>query len=776
MANGFTGRLPEISPYCRFEGSAWASPKGEGRAFWEELPYWLRGYTALAYTLGDDRLIREARRWIDAVMSSQREDGYFGPRANLSADYAEARYLNHPSPDLWPNMIMLFALRTHYEATGDERVLRFMTKYFRWQSQLPLPQFLSGRWSNWRAGDNLDSIFWLYNRTGERWLLDLARLNHERGQDWVSGIPRWHGVGLAQGFREPAQFFQLTRDARYLRATEDDFAAFYGTYGQVPGGMYGADEGARPGFTDPRQCAETCTIVEMMLSAQILARITGDTVWADRCEDAAFNSLPAAFTQDLRSLHYLTAPNQVQLDRAAKAPLIGKQGEQFPYNPHLYRCCRHNSGMGWPYFTQNLWMATETGGLAAVLYAPSRVTARVGRGSTVTIAETTGYPFAETVDLRVSASAPVQFPLLLRVPGWCEAPAVSVNRTPVNPPANPRGWIVLERTWRDGDSVRIIFRSGVRVRVWEKNRDAVSVSKGPLAFSLKIGERWQRYAGSDEWPAYEVFPETPWNYGLVPQSDGKPGPFRVVVDNNISSQPFQPQSPPIRLLARARKIPGWTLEANGLIGELPQSPVLAETPIEEVTLIPMGAARLRVSAFPVASDSPEAKPWSGEAMIAVASHCWPGDTPRALFDGLIPGNSRPAVARFSWWDQTGTREWVEYHFRSAREISGSEVYWVDDSSNNRRKATTSAGEAASQDGIPGWKSAGGHLRTPASWRLLWWDGNGWRAISNSTSYPVERNKFNRVQFSPVTTSRLRLEVQLPPRQSAGVWEWRVLPQ
>lgn len=208
MAEGFTGRLTEISPWCRWEGSAWAHPKGEGERGWEELPYWLKGFTSLGYILGEERIIAESRKWIDAILASQREDGYFGPESNLK------------EMDLWPNMIALYALRTHYEATGDKRVIPFMLRYFRWQMTVPLEKFLPGSWQKIRGGDNLDSIHWLYNLTGEKWLLDAARVTHERTADWTGDIPTWHGVNLCQGFREPAQYYQQTGDIRYLKATE----------------------------------------------------------------------------------------------------------------------------------------------------------------------------------------------------------------------------------------------------------------------------------------------------------------------------------------------------------------------------------------------------------------------------------------------------------------------------------------------------------------------------------------------------------------------------
>jgi hypothetical protein len=74
-------------------------------------------------------------------------------------------------------MIMMYPLRSYYEATGDRRVIDLMTRYFRWQSGIPEEQFLPASWQKFRGSDNLDSIYWLYNRTGGKWLLDLAARN-----------------------------------------------------------------------------------------------------------------------------------------------------------------------------------------------------------------------------------------------------------------------------------------------------------------------------------------------------------------------------------------------------------------------------------------------------------------------------------------------------------------------------------------------------------------------------------------------------------------------
>ena len=134
-AQGMIGHLEEISRWCKFEDNAWTDPKGEGHSGWEELPYWLKGYGDLGYVLKDEKIIKEARRWIDAVLASQDPDGWFGPRSLKTG--LKNRNETTGKPDLWPHMVMCNVLQSFYEYSGDKRVIPFLSNYFKWLNSQP---------------------------------------------------------------------------------------------------------------------------------------------------------------------------------------------------------------------------------------------------------------------------------------------------------------------------------------------------------------------------------------------------------------------------------------------------------------------------------------------------------------------------------------------------------------------------------------------------------------------------------------------------------------
>jgi len=603
---GLNGHLSEISAWLDKENNAWL---GTGNDYgWEEVPYWLKGYGNMAYILEDEEMIREAQSWIEAVFTSKREDGYFGP-------YIE----KNGNPDLWGNMIMIWCLQSYYEYSGDKRVIELMSDYFQWQLNLPDEKFLEDYWENSRGGDNLLSIYWLHNITSDDFLLELAVKTHRNTADWRqrSTLPNWHNVNIAQCFREPASYFMLSKDSTDLMATYNVHHLIRNTFGQVPGGMFGADENARIGYIDPRQGTETCGFVEQMASDEILLLITGDPFWAEHCEEVAFNSYPAALMPDLKSLRYITSPNHTVSDSENHHPGIDNKGPFLAMNPFSSRCCQHNHGQGWPYLIEHLILATPDNGIAAAIYGACSAEVKVANGKTVGITEETNYPFEESIRFTISSSGKVTFPLYLRIPTWSDNPTVIINGEKVEADLQNGKYLRLEREWSSGDEVVLNVPMKLSQSVWQANQESRSINYGPLTFSLRISEnyktvsstetaigdsKWQKNADPDKWPSYEIYPASDWNYALV-IDDALPLEQNFEVMRRswpANNHPFTVESSPIEIKAKGKKVKEWMIDQYGLTGELPiKENRTFEARTDDITLIPMGAARLRISAFPV---------------------------------------------------------------------------------------------------------------------------------------------------------------------------------
>ena len=189
-------------------------------------------------------------------------------------------------------------------------------------------------------------------------------------------------------------------------------------------------------------------------------------------------------------------------------------------------------------------------------------------------------------------SASTAFPFSVRIPGWCTAPQLSVNGGAVPVAGGPR-FATINRTWANGDTVTLRLPMTPSTTTWTGNHNAVSVDCGPLTYSLKIDEQWSQVSGSAEWPQYQVTAGSAWNVGLVPGQ-------QLVADQagGNATDPFNLANVPQTITAQARTVPDWTADSQVVVGTLQDGPVAVNTPTQQVTLVPMGAARLRITSFP----------------------------------------------------------------------------------------------------------------------------------------------------------------------------------
>lgn len=603
--DGATGQLDKLYPLVMDQRNGWLGGDGDQ---WERGPYWLDGLVPLAYILGDTALIAKAKPWIEWTISSGQPDGYFGPSKDYGPEPGLQRDNSH---DWWPKIVMLKVLQQYYEATGDQRVIKLMTSYFKYQLK-ELPAKPLDHWSFWaryRAGDNLMIVYWLYNITGDPFLLNLGDLLHRQTFDYteaflhtglLSTMGSIHGVNLAQGMKEPIIYYQQHPEQKYLQATTKGFADLR-KYNGFANGMFGGDESLHG--NNPTQGAELCTAVELMFTLEQLLDITGDVNYADQLEKIAFNALPSQINEAFTERQYFQQANQVMLTRHTRNFDVNHHGTDLCFGLLTgYPCCTSNMHQGWPKFTQNLWYATPDKGLAALVYSPSEVNAYVADNEKVSIKEETNYPFSESIKFTFTTPGKktLSFPFRLRIPQWCDSATIRINGKSTTTSKGGR-IVTIRQAWKTGDVVDLILPMKIFTNTWYEN--SLSVERGPLTYALKIGDTARKVINEKDATDYgatyeEVTPTTPWNYALI--KPHRTEAAFIIEKKEPSANPWYDGSPALTIKAKARRIPSWQLY-NDMAGPIPYSMTyqLETGEEEEITLIPYGCTRLRISQFPV---------------------------------------------------------------------------------------------------------------------------------------------------------------------------------
>ncbi len=576
QAEGLSGNLHKIWPDIR--NSKWIGGNREG---WERVPYWLDGFIPLAYLLENEEMIATAKKYIDAIISAQEDDGWICPcKKGKRALY-----------DTWAVQLICKTLKVYYDCSGDERIpdviYKILKNYYELLKSGKIHLFM---WGKYRWFETFIPLNFLYEKYPEEWIKDLAKILKEQGFDYNTATESWrkpshvwklktHIVNMAMMLKAEAVSHALlgeeySDNAEKLRTILDKYngTAFEGFTGdEVLSGL------------DPTRGTELCAVVEQMYSYEEIFAHTGDNKWAERLEILAFNALPATLTEDMWTHQYVQMVNQIACQKTMiMAPFStnGPEAHTFGLEPN-FGCCTANFNQGWPKFALTPFMHNGNTIINSVIL-PS-----VLNDNGVTIRLETNYPFENKMHYYIEADK--DFDFVIRIPSFAKNLKVNGENAEIKD---------LEFKIKQGKTeIEIEFSATPFLK--ERPNNLYALQMGSLLFSVpidyekKIIERTKK--GSERkfpYCDYQFIPKTPWNYGY---SDTD---FQIKF-NSVGDIPFSQDNPPITIKANMQQI-NWGLKSpyKSVCRKTPKS-TKAISAVKEIELCPYGCARLRMTEMPV---------------------------------------------------------------------------------------------------------------------------------------------------------------------------------
>lgn len=577
QANGLCGNLDKVWKDVR--DSAWIGGNCEG---WERVPYWLDGFIPMAYLLEDDDLIQRGKRYIDAIIKSQAEDGWICPCSE------EERH----NYDTWAVLLIAKVLSVYGDCSDDPRIPDVLEKCLK-NFDKHLNTDTLRNWGAARWFEGLIPILWLYERKPEEWLIRLAQKLNVQGFNWRtvfesgyigSCTEGWdlysHVVNVAMMLKAEALLSVFGVDS-YEGFTESAMEYLTQNHGTAAGHFTG-DE-CLSGLS-PVNGTELCGVVETMYSYEWNFAVTGDVTWLDRLEKLAYNDLPAAISPDMWSHQYVQMTNQVAAFPMSKQPFRNNSNDAhiFGLEPN-FGCCTANFGQGWPKFALATFMKSKDG-IASCGIAPSVLKTDIN-GVKVVCELETGYPFRNTLTYKISTESPIEFHFSIRIPQCAKSAKVNGNDAVCGK------FYDITKKWEGTEVITVEFE--FQTELVKRPNDTVCIWNGPMMYSVAIKENWEsveyvKDGVERKFPYcdYYIYPESKWNYALA--SD------KFELSENDCADGFSGQ-PPIEMTAEMYEVE-WGFH-KGYCDETPTS-LIPTGEIQKVRLIPYGCSNLRMTEVP----------------------------------------------------------------------------------------------------------------------------------------------------------------------------------
>ncbi|MBN1900437.1 glycoside hydrolase family 127 protein [Candidatus Sumerlaeota bacterium] len=663
-------------------------------------------------------------KMVESIIAAQQSNGYLNTYFTL--EKPDEKWTNlRDMHELYCSGHFIEAAIAHFQATGKRNMLDAAC----------------------RLADHIDSIFGpnkrhgtcgheeielalvkLYKTTGEKRYLKLAEFfveqrgradqreiwgeyfqDHEPAEEQNEAVG--HAVRAAYLYCAMTDLIPLTNRPGYISAVNNLWENVTKKKMYITGGIGARHEGEAFGddYELPNESAysESCAAIGNALWNHRLALLYGDAKYADTMEQIIYNGILCAVSMEGGKFFYVNP--------------LASRGNHHRLEWYGCACCPTNILRFIPQIGEYVYARNEKE-IFVNLYVAGRAKIRLN-DQEIFLLQETDYPWNGNIRIAIDAKNPADFSLLLRIPSWCENWNAKLNGVKIENPKIEKGYLIITRKWEKDDYINLYVDMPVqRIQSHpnvKSNQGRIALQRGPIIYCVESCDHSENV------------------YSLsLPRHAELKTEFRPDISCGV-----------VVIKAKAQMLENESV-SDGLY-----FPVKSKIKEIEMTAIPYFAWDNR--------EPGEMLVWIPEYLnltrnstmgnaVPKASHCNPGDSVFAICDGVEPKNSSDvSVPRFTWWDHKGTKEWIQYDFRTPRKISACEIYWFDD------------------------EPAGGGCRIPESFRILYRQGENWEPVPHLEKLSPEKDRLQKITFSPLQANGIKIEAQLKNGFSGGVIEWKV---
>lgn len=623
----------------------------------------------------------------------------------------------------------------HYQATGKKTLLDVATK----NADLLVKTFGPGKEEKFPGHQVVETgLTKLYRVTGKKEYLDLAKFfldlrgtpghyNQQYSQSDIKVVDQHtaegHAVRAAYMYTGMADVAALTGDQQYLSAIDAIWQDVMDKKIYITGGIGATNNGEAFGdaydLPNMSAYAETCAAIANLYWNSRMFLLHGDSKYVDVLERILYNGLLSGVSLSGNRFFY---PNPLAS--------LGQHQRSAWFD---CACCISNMTRFLPSMPGYVY-AQNQNDLYLNLFVGSSASIQLPAAS-IGIVQKTDYPWNGKDEITINPDKKATFALHIRIPGWAVGQPIpdglyrdkDKHTTPVNILLNgkklaykmEKGYAVIDRSWTKGDIVIINLPMEIKKVVASDSIKAdigrFALQRGPIVYCLESPD-------NKDAAVMNIVVDTSAAITAV---------YRPNLLNGVMQLTMQGASTKKQLNTDV------LLQTKQPVTAIPYYAWANRGPAEMEVWIPFDASKTKAKPAPTIASKSKVSGSASPRMF------------RSLNDQYDPQDSKDASASYlHWWPKKNTTEWVRYDFDSTYTVSESLVYWFDDGP---------------------W----GGCRIPAAWKLYYKSGNDWLPVKNVSPYEIIKNKYNTVRFEPVTTTALKLEVQLPADNSTGIHEWIV---